>query len=232
MIKGVLFDFSGTLFRITSTRAWLDGTLDALELDLPEAEAAALAERLERAGALPGGASPRRLPEELRRLWDERDLDAARHRAAYTGLTALAGPLPDPRLADTLYDRHLHPEAWGPYPDTEAVLKELRQRDVPVGVVSNIGWDLRPVFRHHGVEQLVDAFVLSYEHGLQKPDPGLFRIACEALRLAPADVLMVGDDTTADGGATALGCAFLRVDHLPADERPDALTPVLARVHA
>ncbi len=232
MIKGVLFDFSGTLFRITSTRAWLDGALDALGVELPEAEAAALAERLEQAGALPGGASPQQVPEHLRRLWAERDLDAARHRAAYTGLTALAGPLPDPRLADTLYDRHLHPEVWRPYPDAEAVLKELRRREVPVGVVSNIGWDLRPVFRHHGVEQLVDAFVLSYEHGLQKPDPGLFRIACEALRTAPADVLMVGDDATADGGATALGCSFLAVAHLPADERPDALTPVLAHVTA
>jgi putative hydrolase of the HAD superfamily len=230
MIKGVLFDFSGTLFRIAPTRAWLDGALGALGLDLPEAEAAALAERLEQAGALPGGANPRQLPPELRQLWAERDLDAVRHRAVYTGLTALAGPLPDPRLTGTLYDRHMHPESWRPYPDTEAVLKELRRRDVPVAVVSNIGWDLRPVFRHHGLEHLVDAYALSFEHGVQKPDPRLFRVACEALRVAPADVLMVGDDATADGGATALGCAFLPVAHLPVDERPDALTRVLDRV--
>ena len=227
MAKGILFDFSGTLFRITDTRTWLDGALAALALDLPEAEAAALAERLERAGALPGGANPQELPAALRQQWAERDLDAARHRAAYTGLTGLAGPLPDPRLADVLYDRHQHPESWRPYPDTEAVLKELRRRDVPVAVVSNIGWDLRPVFRDHGVGHLVDAYVLSFEHGVQKPDPRLFRIACDALGLEPAEVLMVGDDPGADGGATALGCAFLPVAHRPVHERPDALTQVL-----
>jgi putative hydrolase of the HAD superfamily len=230
MIKGVLFDFSGTLFRITSARAWLDGGLSELGLDLPEPEAAELAERLEQAGALPGGANPRQLPKELRQLWEERDLDAVRHRAAYTGLTALAGPLPDPRLSGTLYVRHMHPGSWRPYPDTEAVLKELRRREVPVAVVSNIGWDLRPVFRDHGLDHLVDAYVLSFEHGVQKPEPRLFEVACDALRLAPADVLMVGDDARADGGATALGCAFLHVGHLPVDERPDALLPVLDRV--
>jgi putative hydrolase of the HAD superfamily len=227
VIKGVLFDFSGTLFRIAPARAWLDGALAELGLELTEAEAAALAERLEQAGALPGGANPQELPQELRQLWAERDLDGERHRAAYTGLTALAGPLPDQRMADTLYERHKHPESWRPYPDTEAVLKELRRRDIPVGVVSNIGWDLRPIFRHHGMDHLVDAYVLSYEHGAQKPDPRLFRVGCEALGLAPDEVLMVGDDTSADGGATALGCAFLPVDHRPVEERPDALTQVL-----
>jgi putative hydrolase of the HAD superfamily len=232
MIKGVLFDFSGTLFRIVPTRVWLDGALAALGLRLPEDEAAALAERLESAGALPGGANPTEVPEALRRLWAERDLDAERHRAAYTGLTALAGPLPDRRLVGTLYESHMDPASWRPYPDTEAVLEELRRRGVPVAVVSNIGWDLRPIFRGHGLDHLVDAYVLSYEHGVQKPDPRLFRAACDALGLAPADVLMVGDDLTADGGATALGCAFLPVAHQPVDQRPDALTQVLDHVIA
>ncbi len=77
----------------------------------------------------------------------------------------------------------------------------------------------------------MDAYVLSYEHGVQKPDPRLFETACEALGHAPRDVLMVGDDRRADGGAAALGCAVHFVDHLPADERPAGLRPVLARVH-
>jgi hypothetical protein len=39
---------------------------------------------------------------------------------------------------------------------------------------------------------------------------------------------MVGDHAAADGGATALGCAFHQVPHLPVTARPAALTPVLA----
>jgi putative hydrolase of the HAD superfamily len=200
--------------------------LDAAGVVLTEPELAAKARALEAAGALPGGASPVRLPEELAGVWQVRDRSAELHRAAYTGLSRQV-TLPDPVLHDALYDRHRTPEAWSPYPDAREVLSGLRERGSRVGVVSNIGWDLRPVFRAHGLDQYVDAYVLSYEHGVQKPDPRLFTIACEALDADPRSTLMVGDDRRADGGAAALGCAVHFVDHLPAAERPDGLRPVL-----
>ncbi|MFD3939855.1 HAD family hydrolase, partial [Streptomyces sp. NPDC058611] len=116
---------------------------------------------------------------------------------------------------------------WRPYTDTESTLRELRRRGLPVAVVSNIGWDLRPVFRAHGLDGLVDAYLLSFELGTQKPDPAIFRAACDRLGLAPADVLMVGDDRIADGGAQVLGCPVHFVDHLPVDQRLGGLTQVL-----
>lgn len=225
-IKGVMFDFSGTLFRIESTEQWLRAVAADAGLDLPEDELLACAARLERAGALPGGANPRRLPPHLETSWRERDLGAEPHRAAYTALIREASP-PSDALVDALYERHLTPAAWRPYADTVATLTALRERGIPVAVVSNIGWDLRPVFRAHGVDHLVDAYVLSFEHGVQKPDPRLFQAACRALGLAPADVLMVGDDRVADAGAAALGCRVRLVDHLPVEQRPNGLGPVL-----
>ncbi|GGT63150.1 HAD family hydrolase [Streptomyces lateritius] len=226
MIKGVLFDFSGTLFRIESAEDWLRAVVAACGHAMAEAELAGCAARLEAAGAQPGGANPRRLPARLETLWRERDLSGEQHRAAYTALAREAG-LPSPALAEALYDRHRDPAAWWPYPDAESTLKELRGRDIPVAVVSNIGWDLRPVFRHHGLDPLVDAYLLSYEYGVQKPDRRFFRAACDALGLHPTEVLMVGDHPAADGGAEALGCAVHFVDPLPVDRRPDALTAVL-----
>ncbi|MGV9246051.1 HAD family hydrolase [Streptomyces sp. NPDC003710] len=226
-IKGVLFDFSGTLFRIESTESWLRAVVAEAGLALPEGELALAAERLESAGALAGGALPTvPMPDDLAALWAVRDRSAEAHRAAYTGLSRQV-PLPDPRLHDALYDRHMTPAAWRPYPDTAEVLGALRQRGVAVGVVSNIGWDLRPVFREHGVAPYVDTFVLSYEHGIQKPDTRLFALACDALGLAPEDTLMVGDDRSADGGAADLGCTVHFVDPRPVSERPDGLRPVL-----
>ncbi|MER8079632.1 HAD-IA family hydrolase [Streptomyces griseoluteus] len=73
----------------------------------------------------------------------------------------------------------------------------------------------------------MDAYVLSYEHGVGKPDPRLFAAACAELGVAPEHTLMVGDSRTADGGAAALGCQVHFVDHLPVRDRPDALLPVL-----
>ncbi|MEV6481950.1 HAD-IA family hydrolase [Streptomyces sp. NPDC051576] len=228
-MNAVLFDFSGTLFRIESTESWLRAVLRDTGITLSEPELAEAARALESAGAMPGGAQPERLPEEFAEAWAARDESAALHRAAYTGV-ARQVPLPDPALYDALYDRHMAPAAWTPYPDTEDVLRTLRERGIGVGVVSNIGWDLRPVFREHGLAPYVDAYVLSYEHGIQKPDSRLFAVACEALGVDPEDVLMVGDERRADGGAAALGCGVHFVDHRPVAERPDSLRPVLELV--
>ncbi|WP_328680684.1 HAD-IA family hydrolase [Streptomyces sp. NBC_00322] len=228
-IKGVLFDFSGTLFCIEPVRDWLQTVLDERGSRLSEAELARYAEQLAAAGALPGGSYPQRMPSHLAELWATRDESAERHRAAYTGLARQVA-LPDPGLYDALYERHMTPAAWRPYPDAAEVLRTLRERGAGIAVVSNIGWDPRPVFRAHGLDPWVDAYVLSYEHGVQKPDVRLFRAACEKLGQDPADVLMVGDDRRADGGAADLGCAVHFVDHLPVEERPAGLRPVLGLV--
>jgi HAD superfamily hydrolase (TIGR01509 family) len=232
MIQGVMFDFSGTLFRIHPVADWfasLGSEADGLTPD----QRADCVQRLTVTGALPGGPPPVTAPPG----WRERDMDAPRHRAAYTAQTRAAllpafGPERSDALAAVLYENHLSPEAWQPYPDAERVLKELRRRGIPVAVVSNIGWDLRPVFVAHGLHALVDAYVLSFELEIQKPDPRIFRAACALLGTAPGETLMVGDDLPADGGATALGCAFHQVRPLPVDQRPDGLTGALALVAA
>jgi putative hydrolase of the HAD superfamily len=225
-MTAVLFDFSGTLFRVEPTESWLRAVLAGTGHRLPEPELTRLARALEEAGALPGGAAPREVPADLAGLWAVRDESARLHRAAYTGLSRRV-PLPDPALHDALYERHMTPAAWTPYPDAPEVLRTLRERGIGVGVVSNIGWDPRPVFRAHGLDRYVDTYVLSYEHGVQKPDPRLFAVACEALGADPRRVVMVGDSRAADGGAAALGCRVHFVDHLPVNRRPDALLPVL-----
>ncbi|MCX5207064.1 HAD-IA family hydrolase [Streptomyces sp. NBC_00237] len=225
-MKAVLFDFSGTLLRIESTRSWVDAVLGGPSSPHTVEELRHYADLLERAGALPGGADPLSVPPAVAGLWATRDESAELHRSAYTGLSRQVA-LPDDALHDALYARHMLPEAWQPYPDTAEVLGALRARGIPVAVVSNIGWDLRPVFRAHDLDRFVDAYVLSYEYGVQKPDPRLFRTACAALGQEPAHTLMVGDSRHADGGAAALGCAVHFVDHLPAAERPDGLRPVL-----
>ncbi|MGP4005899.1 HAD family hydrolase [Streptomyces sp. 4N124] len=225
-MTAVLFDFSGTLFRVESTESWLRGALTEAGIELPEPELTETAQALETAGALPGGADPQRLPTEVAEVWDVRDQSSELHRAAYTGLSRQV-PLPDPGLHDALYERHMLPAAWAPYPDAAEVLHTLRERGIPVGVVSNIGWDLRPVFREHGLDPYIDVYVLSYEHGIRKPDPRLFATACAKLGVAPGDALMVGDNRRADGGAAALGCGVHFVDHLPVALRPDGLRPVL-----
>ncbi|MFI8825105.1 HAD family hydrolase [Streptomyces sp. NPDC053431] len=220
-----MFDFSGTLLRIESVAHWLDAALAEAGVRLSGDAFAHTVERLTFHGAQPGGPDPQRMPGRLKKLWAERDLDAERHRAAYTALIKEAG-VTEPALVQALYDRHRTPQAWHPYPDTARTLGELSRGGLAVAVVSNIGWDLRPVFRTHGLDEWVDVYALSFEVGVQKPDPGIFRFACERLGLAPAETLMVGDDRRADGGAEVLGARVHFVDPLPVDARPHGLLPV------
>ncbi|MFE7331196.1 HAD family hydrolase [Streptomyces sp. NPDC057565] len=222
VIKGVLFDFSGTLFCIEPVRSWLSAVLAERDMTVSDADFERYVADLTAAGALPGGPVPQRVPDRLAAAWATRDESAERHREVYTGLARQVA-LPDPGLYEALYDRHMSPTAWRPYPDAAEVLGALRAGGIRVGVVSNVGWDLRPIFRAHGLDALVDAYVLSYEHGIQKPDPHLFHTACTLIGQDPKDVVMVGDDRHADGGAAALGCDVRFVEHLPVEERPGGL---------
>lgn len=226
MVSGVMFDFSGTLLRMESAEQSLRGVLGNSGRALDDCEITACARRLEILGVVPGGPPPREVPGHLSQLWRNRDLTSEHHRACYTGLAREAG-LPDAALADALYERSNLPVAWQPYPDTEATLRALRDRGTPTAVVSNIGWDLRPVFQFHGLARYIDTFLLSYEVGVKKPDPRIFQAACDELGLPPREVLMVGDDREADTGAAHLGCRVHLVDHLPVNARPDALIHVL-----
>lgn len=96
-----------------------------------------------------------------------------------------------------------------PYPDMKATLEAIQRAGVPVGVVSNTGWDIRAGYERAGVAELVGCFVLSYEHGMAKPEPGLFALAARALDIELSRALMVGNDGLADSAAAELGCTCL-----------------------
>ena len=137
-------------------------------------------------------------------MYAERDLYQHAHRATYVGLAETV-PTDVAGLPEALYERLLCPDGWQAYRDTRVTLAELHARGVPVAVVSNIGFDIRPLVEALGFAPYVDAYVLSYEIGRCKPDPAIFVAACAALGVEPEHTLMVGD-TPADAAAVVAGC--------------------------
>jgi HAD superfamily hydrolase (TIGR01509 family) len=214
-IRGVLIDFSGTLFHLEIGDGWL-----------PDHEDAERAQQLMQVMTAPVGPSTK-LPVHLTDDWGRRDLDPEIHRRVYIESLRQAG-LPDD-LAEIGYERMLDPAGWSIYPDVRAALERLREQHIPVAVVSNIAWDIRPIFERAGVADLVDEYVLSFQEGAIKPDGKLFRIACDRLGVDPADTLMIGDSLEADGGAATLGSAVEIVAGLPTTQRPHALLDALAK---
>lgn len=167
-------------------------------------------------------------PASARRLWDEvwtasktaeelakgRDLSAERHRAAWMGLLERL-ERHAPGIARRLYDGVIHVDTWQPYPDALGVLRALHDLDVGIAVVSNVPSPLRPLFDRHGLGGYVAAYVESFRHGREKPDPALFQAACRALCVEPAEALMVGDSHLTDGAAVLTGMTALVLPAVP-----------------
>ncbi len=220
-VRAVLFDYSGTLFRLEEDDSWFAG----MQVDELEVDGHVQAELMRRLTA-PTGRSVDMTPEAYQ-AWLNRDLEPHLHREAYLHVLRKSG-LPS-QQAETLYNRVIDPASWTPYPDTAEVLSGLHRQGIKTAVVSNIAFDVRPAFQAIGVADDVDAFVLSFEVGAIKPDAAIFQAALTALGVAAEETVMVGDSEEADGGAEALGCGFLLVDPLPTWQRPDGLRSALTR---
>ena len=57
----------------------------------------------------------------------------------------------------------------------------------------------------YGFENLVDEIIYSHECGMSKPDPGIYRLACERLRVEPAQVAFLDDYGPCVDGARRAG---------------------------
>ncbi|CDO09576.1 haloacid dehalogenase [Mycolicibacterium cosmeticum] len=216
-LRAVLFDYSGTLFRLEEDDSWFAG----ITVDEQAVDGHVQAELMRRVTAPTGSAVP--MSPEQQHNWSRRDLEPHLHREAYLHVLRESGLTGEDAAA--LYPKLVDPASWTPYPDTAATLNGLRAAGIKTAVVSNIAFDLRPAFATAGAA--ADEYVLSFEVGAIKPDPAIFRIALQRLGVDPAQALMVGDSEEADGGARAIGCAFALVDPLPTVERPDGLVRAL-----
>ncbi|WP_328447887.1 HAD family hydrolase [Amycolatopsis sp. NBC_00438] len=221
-IRAVLFDYSGTLFRLEQDETWLTELTDHVGTPL---DVEAQAELMRRMTAPVGQVVE--LDADHQHAWHHRDRDPVLHRKVYLEVLKKSG-VPRPEQAVALYDRLIDPSQWTPYPDTEAALKAASEQGLKVGVLSNIAFDIRPAFTARGWDAYVDEFVLSFEVGAIKPELEIFRRAVQALGVPATETLMVGDSEEADGGARALGCEFALVDPLPTAQRPDALLTALS----
>ena len=102
------------------------------------------------------------------------------------------------------------------YPDTAAVLRAARDAGLTVGVLSNIGYDIRPAFEREGVADLVD-------HALLKPELTPDEVAASVRELAaqriwsvcvrPSDVALAAETIAAVDGSPTRVCTVIGFPH-------------------
>ena len=116
-------------------------------------------------------------------------------------------------------------------PETVVVLRELRERGLRLGLVSNV--TLLPQLMRQDLEALglmpfLDATAFSSEVGTRKPDPAIFRHVLDRLGVDAGEAAFVGDRLLDDvGGARAVGMRTVLTreyrQETPTDVTPDAV---------
>jgi putative hydrolase of the HAD superfamily len=151
-----------------------------------------------------------------------------------TAIVEAAGVDPSPALIERLLametafaDTGI--ELWE---DSLPVVSELRAQGVKTAMISNCSHSTRGIVDRLGLEDAFDEIVLSFEVGLRKPDPEIYRIALERLGVAPERSVFVDDQPAYCDGAAALGIATFLIDRsgdtTPAEDGHRVITDLRA----
>jgi HAD superfamily hydrolase (TIGR01509 family) len=195
--RGLLMDFAGTLFLPLGGQRWATAAARNAGTRLTYHDSLELAALLD---------------SRFHRVRDPGpDLSPAAHRQSM--LPALESLTADKALANSLYDIQFTDGFWHPRHGAQDVLQAARQRGMRIIVVSNVPWDIRPLFMRAGLGGQINGFALSFEVGAEKPDQLIFKYALDLAGCAPSDAVLVGDDPATDSGALQLGIPVILVPH-------------------
>ncbi len=101
------------------------------------------------------------------------------------------------------------------YPETKDVLKELQQRGLKLGLISN-GYeeDIHFFLERAGIEKTTFDIIVGVDTvQCNKPHPDMFKYALRKLKVKPEEAMFVGDDVEVDyKGAENVGMPALLVD--------------------
>ena len=118
-----------------------------------------------------------------------------------------------------------------PFEDVHPTLARLHGR-VALGSVSNGAADLGAI----GMAHYFQTSIAAHSFGSAKPDPAIFHAACDALNVAPAEAVYIGDDPVLDvEGAQQAGLLAVWMNRsalqprriLPDHIEPDAVCSTL-----
>lgn len=174
-IKGILFDFWGTIVENGTFPSPVKKVRYFMKLDMPFSEYI---------------------------VAFEEEFMTSTFNDLYEGFTKVCnkfGVDPDRRLLDILVGTWNKNKMFArPYDDTFKVLEELK-KSCKIALIANTDcFSIKEVMQKYDMEKYFDAVVLSYETGMLKSNPGMFDIALKKLGLKKDEVIMVGDSIQSD----------------------------------
>jgi putative hydrolase of the HAD superfamily len=157
-------------------------------------------------------------PEEFSALWIEgrprREVGPLRDYVLELGAEeAVADEVVTMRVASTR-------TMLKPRPGAVETLRELRHRGYGVGLITVCSGDVPEIWEETPFAGLFDSTVFSCAVGLLKPDPRIYRLACEQLGVKPEEAVFVGDGANDElAGAERVGMRAVLI-HRPGEDPP------------
>jgi putative hydrolase of the HAD superfamily len=117
-------------------------------------------------------------------------------------------------IIDSLWEANQRFGLWTvPIEGGPETVAELKRRGFRTGVVSNAEGRVEQDLDAAGYGGLLETVVDSHVVGVEKPDPEIFRIAMEIMKVAPERTIYVGDLPAVDvAGALAAGMSPILLD--------------------
>ena len=111
-------------------------------------------------------------------------------------------------------------EMLRPRPGAVETLHELRKHGYRLGLITVCSEDVPEIWDETPFAGLFDSTVFSCAVGLRKPDPRIYRLACEELGVEPREAMFVGDGANDElGGAERVGMHAVLI-HREGEEPP------------
>ena len=199
-VRALIFDLGGTVLSLDHPR--IASYLEEDGVTLAEG----WAQRSERAGRV-----------RLDQLVREGASGMSQWRGFFEAFLESAGAPADriESLFERVSDFHRRQHLWNrPVPGVREALTALAHAGYRLGVVSNSDGRAEWLLGTVGLAREFEFVVDSAEVGFEKPDPRIFRLACERFGLRPERCAYLGDVMTIDvEGAARAGLRPVLVDH-------------------
>jgi len=153
-------------------------------------------------------------PQEFNRAWNDEmwpDRVVGRFADAQESIVQACrafGASPPPEAVERALLRRLDYERslLVPFPDVFPTFDRLHRAGIAIGLISNCAMELVPIWDETELAARVDVAILSAAVHLAKPDPRIYRLACEKLGVPLQRSLYVGDGSDGElRGAAAVG---------------------------
>jgi putative hydrolase of the HAD superfamily len=117
-------------------------------------------------------------------------------------------------ISEQVIERFRDIEFWSRvFPDTEPMLRRLRDSNYYLGVISNSVGTMEQQLNRVGLAPYFRTILDSAVVGVEKPHPEIFHMAIEQAALSPSQAIFIGDTYATDiGGARKAGLQGVLID--------------------